>query len=154
MVKRIPILLGLLLLASACHAQTRWCNSIKALPEDKLIYPPIARAARVMGRVISRVTVTSAGTIRDIETISGYPMLAAAVNDQFKEWKVASDATAESSCLGLIIVDFAFEGYEESLGVRPGDSSNIVYVPIVIAPPVIDVTISDPAPLKRHRWHW
>jgi len=154
MVKRLPIILWLLL-ASASYAQTRWCNTIKLLPEDKLIYPPIARAARVAGLVISRVTVTSTGSVGDIENIFGYPMLAETASRQIKEWKLISDVTSGSPCLGLVIVDFSFEEHPpEKSKAWSACTPNMVKIAVVTTTLALETTISDPAPINRHRWHW
>ena len=155
MVNRLSIVFGLLLLATACPAETRWCNTIKLLPEDKLLYPPIARAARISGVMIGRVTITSTGSVSDIETISGYPLLAATASRQINEWKLTSDATSESSCLGLVIVDFSFEEHPpEKSKAWSVSAPNILKIAVVTTTLVLDTSISDPAPLKRHRWHW
>ena len=155
MIRRIPILLGLLLLALPCFAQARWCNTVKLLPEDKLLYPPLARAARVSGIVISRMTVTSTGSVSDVEIVSGYPLLAGTASEQIKKWKLTSDATAESACLALLIVDFSFEEYpSEKSKAWSVSAPNIVKIAVVTTTPPFETSISDPALRKIHRWHW
>jgi periplasmic protein TonB len=38
-------------------------------------YPPIAKAARIQGTVVLRIEISTAGTVEDLNVISGPPML-------------------------------------------------------------------------------
>ena len=155
MVNRLSIVFGLLLLATACPAETRWCNTIKLLPEDKLLYPPIARAARISAVMIGRVIITSAGKISDIEIVAGPVLLTDPSSKQIREWRVTSDATPSNPCLGLVIAGFSIDEYaSEKRKTWFGGPPNIVQISIVTTQLVLDSISEDPAPLKRYRWHW
>jgi len=65
--KTISILLSALFLASCCHAEARWCAIIGKDPADELAYPPIARAARVSGVVLSRIYYFPTGQVEHVE---------------------------------------------------------------------------------------
>ncbi len=54
----------------------------KVIPE----YPPIARAARISGIVHLVGTIGKDGTIRDLQLISGHPMLARAALEAVEQW--------------------------------------------------------------------
>ena len=49
-------------------------------------YPTMAITARVQADVIAQVTVTPAGTVKDVTIQSGHPMLNQAVIDSLKQW--------------------------------------------------------------------
>jgi len=54
----------------------------KVIPE----YPPLARAARISGVVRLIGTIAQDGTIRNLEIISGHPMLARAAMEAVQQW--------------------------------------------------------------------
>jgi TonB family protein len=64
-------------------------DAMRALPVKRVspIYPPLARQARIEGKVILRVTVTRAGDVQNLQLISGHSMLAPAAIDAIKQWK-------------------------------------------------------------------
>jgi protein TonB len=51
------------------------------------IYPPLARAARVQGQVMIRAVISRNGTIENLQTISGHPMLVRAALDAVLQWR-------------------------------------------------------------------
>jgi TonB family protein len=55
--------------------------------EVKPIYPPLARAASIEGRVVLHAVIGKDGSIEDLTLISGHPMLAPAAIDAVKQWK-------------------------------------------------------------------
>ena len=50
-------------------------------------YPPIARAARIAGRVELRVILVLDGTVRHIEGLSGNPLLVHAAGSAVRQWR-------------------------------------------------------------------
>ena len=54
----------------------------KVIPE----YPPIARATRISGVVRLIGTIAKDGTIRDLQLVSGHPMLARAALEAVQQW--------------------------------------------------------------------
>ena len=50
------------------------------------IYPPLARQARVQGDVVLKAIVSKEGNIKQLELISGHPMLAPAAIEAVQQW--------------------------------------------------------------------
>lgn len=50
-------------------------------------YPPMARAARIQGAVLLAAVIGKDGTITDLHTISGHPMLVRAAVDAVSQWR-------------------------------------------------------------------
>ena len=50
-------------------------------------YPPLARQARIQGTVVLQATISKAGSIENLQLISGHPMLAPAAIEAVKQWK-------------------------------------------------------------------
>jgi hypothetical protein len=101
-----------------CSAETRWCSILAKdgsagktgdsakVAGYKLLYPPIARAARLRGVVISRIIYRPSGQVVGVETISGPPMLTYTVERQVKDWTIRTDATGTENCQSLLIAEF------------------------------------------------
>jgi len=106
MKRAIYIVLAFVCMLPLCHAEARWCSITGKTVTDKLLYPPIARAARVPGTVVTRITFFPNGKITKAETIFGPVLLADSVKSQFKDWTIPTDAQGNEECMGLIIVDF------------------------------------------------
>jgi protein TonB len=51
------------------------------------IYPPLARQARVQGDVVLKAIVSKEGEIKELELVSGHPMLAPAAIEAVKRWR-------------------------------------------------------------------
>lgn len=51
------------------------------------VYPPLARQARIQGTVILRIIINKAGDVRQLQLVSGHPMLAPAAIDAVRQWK-------------------------------------------------------------------
>ncbi len=50
-------------------------------------YPPLARAARVQGDVVLSAIIDSSGQIKNLQLVSGHPMLVPAALDAVKQWR-------------------------------------------------------------------
>jgi protein TonB len=50
-------------------------------------YPPLARAARVQGPVVLRAIISRAGTIENLQILSGHPLLTGAAIDAVRQWR-------------------------------------------------------------------
>ena len=114
----LTILLGLGSLASVCHAEARWCSIIGRGPSDAIVYPPIARVARVQGVVLSRIYYLPNGHVKDVEVISGPVMLSNWISEQLKSWIIKTNATGNEVCVTLVIADFRLYNQSESKPVR------------------------------------
>jgi periplasmic protein TonB len=50
-------------------------------------YPPLARQARIQGKVLLQAQISKEGNIENLQLISGHPMLAPAAIEAVKQWK-------------------------------------------------------------------
>ena len=141
--RRLLILLGVGVLTIACHAEPRWCSISAKDPSNKFWYPPIARAARVSGVVLSHIIYLPNGTVERVEPISGPRLLSDSLRAQLMEWTVKTDATGDELCQTLVIAEFTLR---ESSGPTPAAKTQ-VSPPGVLRLSVEDevIEISDPA---------
>lgn len=51
------------------------------------VYPPLARNVRIQGPVVLAAVISKAGTIDNLQVLSGHPMLVAAAIDAVKQWR-------------------------------------------------------------------
>jgi len=51
------------------------------------VYPPLAKMARQQGKVVLEATISKEGTIEDLKTISGPPLLIPAAIEAVKQWR-------------------------------------------------------------------
>jgi protein TonB len=58
-----------------------------ALSQPKPVYPPIAKAAHVSGAVVLHALISKAGTIQNLQVVSGPEMLRAAALDAVRNWR-------------------------------------------------------------------
>jgi protein TonB len=50
-------------------------------------YPPLARTARIQGKVLLQAQISKSGDIQNLQVISGHPMLIQSALDAVKQWK-------------------------------------------------------------------
>ncbi len=103
------LVLGFGVIASPCQAEPRWCSVTGRGPNDVLVYPPIARAARVQGVVVSRIVYLPNGKVVRVESIFGPAMLSESVSKQLSNWIVRTDAIGDELCESLLIAEFQFD---------------------------------------------
>src|SRR6202011_5059231 len=53
----------------------------------KPVYPPLARQARIQGKVLLQAVISKDGSIENLHLINGHPMLTQAAMDAVKQWK-------------------------------------------------------------------
>jgi len=51
------------------------------------VYPPLARQARIQGKVLLQAVISKDGSIENLHLINGHPMLTQAAMDAVKQWK-------------------------------------------------------------------
>src|SRR5579872_4905817 len=51
------------------------------------VYPPLAKNVRIQGPVVLAAIISKAGTIDNLQVLSGHPMLVAAAIDAVKQWR-------------------------------------------------------------------
>jgi TonB family protein len=52
----------------------------------KVVYPPLAKQARVQGSVVLSVIIAEDGAVKQVQLVSGHPLLAPAAMDAVKKW--------------------------------------------------------------------
>jgi hypothetical protein len=145
------ILFVMALLASACRAEARWCDVLGHGNGDKILYPPIARAASISGPVLLRITYTPQGDVKGLVNISGPKLLATPVATQLKTWRLKTNAVGDELCQSLAIIDFRIASPASSPVSPPQPVSGSIFCMSVAAEPLVLYTISDPAPKKIWR---
>jgi TonB family protein len=73
--------------AAASAAPVRVTENVKITKMVQPIFPPIAREKGVQGRVVIDATVTPDGKVKEMEAISGEPLLVNAFKDALKKWR-------------------------------------------------------------------
>jgi hypothetical protein len=133
--------IGLAVMSSG--AERRWCSIASLGPGQNLIYPPIAKAARVEGLVMERVIYSRGGGSTSFEYISGPPLLSAGLENQIKEWKIGTTSTGDALCVTLVIAEFKLDDSLTGSVAKPIDVSvpSILRMRVSAAP----LIISDPA---------
>jgi hypothetical protein len=146
----VQLAICLAALASVCHAEPRWCSISEKDPSNKFTYPPIARAARVWGHVMMRMIYAPNGKVVRFEPISGPRLLSSSLQGQLNDWIVRTDAVGPELCQTPVIADFYLSDAGESSQNEPKVvlEPSIVRLTATTQPLVLDVVISDPAPLK------
>lgn len=111
-----PLLLLIsVLFALPCHAaETRWCTVTSFDSKDVLVYPPIAKAARVSGVVVERVRFTPDGNILGYEPVFGPAMLSISLGRQMQLWHPQTTATGNEPCQTLIIAHFRLFQWDDT----------------------------------------
>jgi protein TonB len=61
-------------------------QAAKLVRQPKPIYPPLAKQARIQGVVHLSAVIGKDGTIKDLQLISGHPLLVQAALDAVKQW--------------------------------------------------------------------
>lgn len=151
MIKGAAVLLMIGMTATVCLAEPRWCSVIGTDPSNKLVYPPIARAAQVQGVVLVHMIYVPNGKVERVEPISGLRMLSDSLARQLGNWHVKTDATGDDLCETLVIASFTVV----DAGQTPLEEPKKVMEPSILrlhvetSPLVLDTVISDPAPMKR-----
>ena len=107
------------LLTLACSAEPRWCVVSSKDPSNTLLYPPIARAARVQGVVVLRMIYQPNGKVERTEPVFGPVLLAESVTKQLLNWTVKTEAIGEEQCVTLIIADFRIHDADGSSQLLP-----------------------------------
>jgi hypothetical protein len=102
-----------------CHADPRWCAVSEKDPSNVLVYPPIARAARVQGVVVMRMIYSPNGKVVRTEPVFGPIMLSNSSASQVLGWTLRTAAAGEEQCVTELIVRFHFHDPDGSFQLFP-----------------------------------
>lgn len=58
----------------------------KLISQTRPVYPPDAKAARIMGKVQLQAVIAKDGTVKSLEVISGHPLLVPSALEAVKQW--------------------------------------------------------------------
>jgi hypothetical protein len=111
--KIFALLCLLTLLLPQCQGEPRWCGVSVNDASNSLVYPPIARAARVQGVVVMRMVYSPNGNVVRTEPVFGPAMLSASLTSQLLNWTVKTNAAGDEQCVTLIIAEFRFHDPDE-----------------------------------------
>ena len=117
--KTFAIILLVTLSSLQCHGEPRWCAVSAKDSSDSLVYPPIARAARVQGVVVMRMVFAPDGKVVRTEPVFGPAMLSASLTSQLLNWTVKTDAVGDQECMTLVIAEFRFHDPDEPSRLQP-----------------------------------
>jgi protein TonB len=62
-------------------------QSSMAISRPNPVYPPIARQARIQGRVMLEALISRNGTIENLRVVNGHPLLVPAALDAVRQWR-------------------------------------------------------------------
>ena len=104
-------LIFMLCAPGVCFA-SHWCV-MKPSKTNAPAYPPIAKAARIQGVVISRLEFDANGNASKVEIVNGSALLAKAVEISEAHWVFLSD-TDTAGCQILVISEFSLSESEQA----------------------------------------
>jgi protein TonB len=61
-------------------------QSAKLVRQPRPVYPPLARQARIQGKVIFNAIIAKDGTIQNLQMVSGHPLLVQSATDAVRQW--------------------------------------------------------------------
>lgn len=145
---QIAICFGVL--ASACHAEPRWCSITEKNSTNKFAYPTIARLARVRGTVTMRMVYEPTGKVVRVEAISGPPLLSSGLGAQLMEWTVKTGSVGDAMCQTLVVAEFKL--YDQPGPKLEGPKFSLepsgLRLSVDAEPVPVDTVICDPVPLR------
>jgi Zn-dependent M28 family amino/carboxypeptidase len=111
---------------------------LKIIHFEGILYPPLARQARISGTVVAHVSVDPDGSVSEAKATKGHPLLVGAVEDSIKRWRFVSgtERTFDLPC------DFVLA--DEPLATRWRDTFVVgpFHLRVVSNPPTIDTNVS------------
>jgi hypothetical protein len=144
--KSVFILFVMAVFIPACSGEARWCDITGHDESNKLTYPPIAKAARISGTVLARITYTPQGDVKDVTSVSGPPMLATPVATQLRTWHLKTDASGADLCQSLAIIDFRIASPDSSPVPPPQSMPRSMFRVSVVGEQLVLYSTSDVVP--------
>ena len=62
-------------------------QAAKSWHQPQPVYPPLARQARIQGKVVLHAIIDKDGRVSQLEVVSGHPLLVQAALDAVKQWR-------------------------------------------------------------------
>lgn len=134
---RLSLIAMAFLLLAVPFMQAQNCGGLSSVSESvALVYPPIAKAARVQGTVIMLITFRKDGSVESSKVVSGPPMLRQSAMDFVSGWK-ANTYSGPRTC-PVVIHYFMQPDYKGPTQHR----EDLQHVSIYGMPPVLDTQYS------------
>jgi len=92
-VARLCLVIALQLLLGVAAAQDAPVEVSSASANEHILkkidpeYPPLAKAARIQGKVLLKATISKEGDVTSVSVVSGHPMLAPSAIEAVKKWQ-------------------------------------------------------------------
>ena len=87
---RCVLALVLSLILVSFPAGSRAQENRKLIKKVDPVYPDLARKMNMTGTVKVEITIATDGSVKDVKTLGGNPVLVQAVEEAVKQWKYAS----------------------------------------------------------------
>lgn len=87
---RCVLVLVLILVVVFFPAGSRSQENRKLIKKVDPVYPDLARKMNMTGTVKVEITIATDGSVKDVKTLGGNPVLVQAVEEAVKQWKYAS----------------------------------------------------------------
>lgn len=96
---RCVLALALSLVAVFFPVASRSQENRKLIKKVDPVYPDLARKMNMAGTVKVEITIATDGSVKDVKTLGGNPVLVQAVEDAVKQWKYASGSEETKKAL-------------------------------------------------------
>lgn len=93
---------------AAQNRQSATDRDVRVIDFEELKYPPLARAARIQGIVVVRVSLDDKGGVRDAEVVSGVDLLSRDCLANVHKWRFQPNAQKTA----VVIYSFTMPGGE------------------------------------------
>lgn len=106
---------------------------LKIVHFERILYPPLARQARITGTVVAHVSVASDGSVSAAKATKGHPLLVGAVEEPIKKWKFeeGTGRTFDLTC------DFVLNEYATDPARKNSSVSEPLHIRILASPPIV-----------------
>lgn len=72
------------------------------------VYPPLARQARIEGKVVFRAVISAQGLIQSLELVSGHPLLVGAAREAVRQWRYRPTLLNGEPCEVDTVIEVTF----------------------------------------------
>ena len=96
---RLKVILTLSLVFFLSSAGSWGQENRKLIKKVDPVYPELARKMNLTGIVKVEFTIAADGSVKDVRTLGGSPVLVASVQDAVKQWKYASGPSESKKLL-------------------------------------------------------
>jgi TonB family protein len=113
-------------------------QSAKALERTAPVYPPLARTARISGTVKLHAIIGTDGTVKQLEVVSGHPLLVQSALDAVWKWRYGPTLLNGEALEVDTTIDVVYSLYEGGQSPFPPPSGPVIGGVIQLQPSVED----------------